>query len=302
MWSSVESVRTTVRKVLGVQGDAKRQYKNKSLYREPRMAGVDYFEDLPDGLTEFKDWEPCRVDGPIKPLILSDVHIPFHNPALKVALRHGKKEGCNAVILNGDIIDCHELSKFLKDPRKRVFGEEIRVLRMLMDAIRKEFGKSARIIYKLGNHEERYIHFLIRQAPVFLDIPEFDFKEIMRLDEYGVELVGEKRPIALGKLNVIHGHEYNFPIANPVNAARGFFLRAKSHCLGGHLHQSSQHSEKNIEGLVVSTWSTGCLCDLHPEYRPINSWNHGFAIVNVDKDGSFEVENFRIINGKPYRG
>ena len=50
----------------------------------------------------------------------------------------------------------------------------------------------------------------------------------------------------------------------------------------------------------MSTWSTGCLCDLHPDYRPLNNWNHGFAIVEVAKDGTFQVQNKTVINGTIY--
>jgi hypothetical protein len=45
-------------------------------------------------------------------------------------------------------------------------------------------------------------------------------------------------------------------------------------------------------------WSTGCLCDLTPEYARINRWNHGAAIVTVFDDGEYEVHNFRIAHGK----
>ena len=302
LFSGFNAAYSAVRGALGVHGNkCRREAADKSAFREPRGFTVDHFEDIPDGLTHYKDWESFQIPGPVKALVISDVHVPFHAAEpLRAALREGKRRGADTVILNGDLCDCHDVSDFLKDPRLKVFPEEIRVMRLILETIRQEFGK-ARIIYKLGNHEERYIRYLMRQAPILLDLPEFDFGEILRLKQYGVELVSDKRPIALGKLNVIHGHEYRFGISNPVNAARGFFLRSKAHCLGGHFHQTSQHSEKNIEELVVSTWSTGCLCDLHPDYSPINNWNHGFAFVEVDKGGGFQVHNFRIFDGKVYQ-
>jgi hypothetical protein len=44
----------------------------------------------------------------------------------------------------------------------------------------------------------------------------------------------------------------------------------------------------------------GCLCDLSPDYAIVNRWNHGFAIVDIDEDGSFEVHNHKIIDGRVY--
>jgi hypothetical protein len=48
------------------------------------------------------------------------------------------------------------------------------------------------------------------------------------------------------------------------------------------------------EGTVISTWSGGCLSDLHPHYNPINKYNHGFGIIRMGANG-FEVENIKII-------
>jgi len=290
LWPSYNAVYCGVRYVLGsIGGEHRKDIADTSQFREPRGFSVDYFEDIPDGIQEIKDWDLYRVNGPFKALVFSDVHIPFHDSALRVALRRGKDEGCNLVLMNGDIVDCHQLSKFLKDPRQRTFAEEIRTMRLLLDSLRKEFGKKARIIYKLGNHEERYIHFLIRQCPVFLDIPEFDFKEIMHLDKYGVELVSDHRPVTLGKLNVVHGHEYS--INSAVNPARGIFLRAKAHCMVSHLHKTSAHSDPTVEQTLISTWSIGCLChDEKTEVLTSNGWvpfpqlteNHSVAEFNRD--------------------
>jgi hypothetical protein len=49
-------------------------------------------------------------------------------------------------------------------------------------------------------------------------------------------------------------------------------------------------------------WSTGCLCDLTPQYARVNRWNHGMAFVEVANDGSFNVSNFRINKHGDIRG
>ena len=98
-----------------------------------------------------------------------------------------------------------------------------------------------------------------------------------------------------GKLPVLHGHEIR-NIQRTVNPARGLFLRAKSWAACSHCHTTSEHTTRDINGQVITTWSFGCLCDLQPEYNPFgNDWNWGFALVNVNDDGGFEVENKRIM-------
>jgi hypothetical protein len=138
------------------------------------------------------------------------------------------------------------------------------------------------------------------KAPELLGVDRFEFKELFQLDKFGIELVEDKRVVKLGALNILHGHEYRFAISNPVNPARGLFLRCKAHAICGHFHQSSHHTEKTVEQKIIATWSTGCLCDLHPEYAPLNNWVHGFAFVESTSDGKFNVQNKVIRNGKVY--
>jgi hypothetical protein len=65
----------------------------------------------------------------------------------------------------------------------------------------------------------------------------------------------------------------------------------------GHNHQTSEHTESNMNGEITTTWSLGCLCELHPAYLPINKWNWGMALIDIDGQ-NFEVRNKRIHNGK----
>ncbi len=137
------------------------------------------------------------------------------------------------------------------------------------------------------------------KAPELLGVPDFEIKALLNLRDG--ELVKDKRPIRLGDLNVLHGHEYKYAISNPVNPARGMFLKAKAYVICGHFHQTSSHSARTVEQQNLGAWSTGCLCDIHPDYSPMNDWNHGFAFVEVFANGKFKVENkFISPDGKVY--
>lgn len=301
-WASLERCRCHIRYYLGVSGVANRESARNThshFIRPARKAG--WHDVIPEELVQLPDWKAFVIDGAHKALIISDIHVPFHDSAaLEVALEIGRKRKVSLIILDGDIADHYAISDYMRDPALRDFAGEIKAIRQLLAGLRRRFGKQCRIIYKHGNHEERFERYMRMKAPELLGVPEFSWESIFGLEEYGIELVGHKRPIRLGKLNVIHGHEYVFQISNPVNPARGFFMRAKTHVIGGHFHQTSNHSEKNLEQTVISTWSLGALCNLHPEYRPLNNWNHGFAFVETDKTGTFHVENLRVINGKVY--
>ena len=302
LWDSVEQARTYIRRMRGVQGKRNRKVStNKRHYRALKQPG-DPFGKLPEGRTEFDDWGSVQFDGPRRVLIVGDIHCPYHDQgALTLALNYGRDHGADTVLLNGDVLDCYAVSSWQKDPRERDFGGELAACRDMLSAIRSGFP-DALIVYKIGNHEERLERYYYCKAPELLGVAEFELSALLRFKDNDIRCVGEMRPIRLGRLNVVHGHEYRFAVSNPVNPGRGTFLRAFANTVCGHFHQRSMHSERSLEGKVISCWSHGCLCDLHPAYRPLNKWSHGFAFVEIAADGAFGgVENMLIKVGVIYR-
>ncbi|MFN9904203.1 MAG: metallophosphoesterase, partial [bacterium] len=84
---------------------------------------------------------------------MSDIHVPYHSiSALTAAFDLIQKEKPDTILLNGDLIDFYGLSRFMKDPRKRSVAHELKATNELLDVLSK-FG--AKIVYKLGNHDER---------------------------------------------------------------------------------------------------------------------------------------------------
>ena len=243
-------------------------------------------------------FEPFVFKGHKRVLILSDIHVPYHSiDAITAAIQYAKKSKPDALLLNGDTIDCHRLSRFIKDPKKRNFKLELDTFKSLFDVFEKEL--KCKIYFKIGNHEERYEHFLYEKAGELVGIEEFEFENIIKARARGIEIIGDKRPMKLNNLWGIHGHEYVGGISAPVNPARGLFLKAKVSTFQGHNHQTSEHTEPTLTGKMVTTWSLGCLSELHPAYMPLNKWNHGFAEVDLDSNGEdFEFNNKRIFKGK----
>ncbi len=240
-----------------------------------------------------------EVDRDSLCLVMGDIHIPYHSMSgLRAALDYGKKAEPDIVFLNGDTIDFHRLSRFQKDPRSRSAKKEIEKTNELLDAIDERFPK-ARKILKNGNHDERYENYVASCAPEIWGIVSeaASLDKLLELEDRGWEYVSEKRPVYLGKLTVLHGHEFPMSLIGPVNAARGLFLRTKASAMVNHHHQVSEHSEPDVRNKLITTWSVGCLCELHPAYARFNKWAHGFATVRMATSGDFEVKNFRINDG-----
>ncbi len=259
----------------------------------------------PDGYlpkSEERDFTPfvVNVSEDTRTGVLGDIHVPYHNgPALRTAIETCRKHEIQLLILNGDTLDFHKLSRFEKDIRKRSPKEEVDRANQLLDALDDYFPK-ARKIWKDGNHDERFGHHGMQHAPEFYDLvaEKASLDKLLELPERGWEYVTGKRPIYLGDLTLIHGHEYPTPVLGPVNAARGLFLRTKACAATNHHHVTSEHGEPTVRGQNITTWSFGCLCELHPEYARFNKWNHGFAEIDLAPGGAFQIHNRKIDHGR----
>jgi predicted phosphodiesterase len=275
----------------GTHGAKNRKTQKPTAPRPTRAAGE--ILAMPKSMAE--PWTPyvLKVTGPVG--ILSDVHVPYHSEvAVAAAVGHLKEQGLSGLLLNGDIADFYAISRYMKDPAKRDFKGELEAVRGFLGWLRQEFPDIP-IVYKAGNHEERFSHWLFQHAAEICDDHRMSLTAWLDLAKLDIELVEDQRPVMLGKLPVLHGHELPKGMAAPVNVARGAWMRTLSTCLVGHSHRTSNHAESDMWHKETACWSTGCLCDLRPEFSVINRWNHGFAVATVHKGGQFDVHNYRVM-------
>jgi len=295
VWNSVETIRGAIRGVKGKK-DILTHYADKSLYVQKTYDTNPY--KLPESDEQIR--EPYilpQANNNI--LLISDLHIPYHSiSAITAALDYGKQENVNTIIINGDLIDFYQMSRFEKDPRKRSAKFEFDATKAFLRVLRHEFPK-AQIYWLKGNHDVRYEHWLMAKAPEVFDDPYYKLEERLRLSEENIHLIGDKTLVKAGKLNIHHGHLFFRGFIAPVNSARGLFLRAKESTICGHVHKISEHTETNLSGHLTTCWSTGCLAELSPDYSPFaNNYAHGFAHIKVDAERNYSVKNYRILNGK----
>jgi predicted phosphodiesterase len=287
LFHSPENARSVVRVLTNAYGESKRNLK-KSI----RMEWNGF--KLPE--PETNDYSKYILDA-VDTIIFSDIHFPYYDEkSLTAAGKYAIKKRPKQIILNGDIIDCYHMSEFQKDPRKRSIKYELDLTREWLQQLRALFPDS-RIVYKNGNHCERYEKKILQRLPELIDLEWTTLEYALGLKQLGIEIVGNKKLMMAGNLNIGHGHEIGKGFIPPVNVARGFFLKTKSNFIGGHHHRTSEHMERDINNKIIGAWSTGCLCELHPEYMPINNWNHGFAEVEF-YGSDFSVKNLKIIEGK----
>ena len=294
-YESIESIRSVIRKYRGQHGEYKRRAtKYKELYKE--AGSLNPFK-LPDPVED--DFTPF-VMSTSRILVISDLHFPYHSvQAITSALKYGKEKDVNGILILGDLMDFAMISRHEREWRQRKPHEEFEMARSFLQVLRDEFPK-AMIVFKEGNHDERWEKWLYVKAPELFGDPEYTLETRLRLGELKIQIVKDRRPVQIGKLTMLHGHEMPGG-SGGVNPARSTFLKTISSVVVGHYHRTSSHVETSFSGDVISVQSIGCLCTLTPYYMRINKHNHGFAYIDHDiKTGEYRMENLKIIKGKVY--
>lgn len=281
--NDIEKIRAVVRYYRGAIGNKSRTLGKKEYVKPPVMPAT---------------WRQKRTPYYLSPglwAIFPDVHVPFHEPAaVESAVAYAKKNKVNGVFFPGDLQDCAAVS-YWTTGRKRDFDREIEATIDFLDFIKYEFPKQKKVVLP-GNHEYRLPRYYQTRAPELMGIPLAAMDKVLDFEARGFEYLEYNQLVYAGKLPILHGHEVR-RITSAVNPARGLFLKIRMWGMCGHCHKTSENSEKDLQGTLLTTWSVGCLCDLSPDYDPYtNGWNWGFALVNVEKDGHFEVENKRILS------
>lgn len=291
LFPTLEAARCSVRYVRGNSGKTQGR-KGRASHPKPNGKAGEY--KIPKSLTPKK--RIVRIpDG--KTLLLSDIHLPYHDvEALECALEHG--HDADNIILNGDTVDFYATSRWDTDPNHRDLTGELQAARQFLMHLRERFPV-ANIYFKIGNHEERWEKFLWRKAPELCGVPDFKMEKLLRFEDLDIQEIGGRQLTKAGGLWVLHGHEF-FNTFDPVNFARTLQVKTGVCTIAGHKHKSSQHSVKSMDGDTIACWSVGCLCDLEPDYMPVNQWNLGFAEI-THKGKKFDVNNYRIIDGEAYR-
>jgi hypothetical protein len=228
-------------------------------------------------------------------VVFGDLHIPYQDEkAVSLLIQSIQTIRPDALICAGDGFDFYQLSRFTKDPKRRLeLAKDRKVFVRVMREITAAAPKKARKIYLAGNHEARLQHFLSDNAPELHGLEEFEMATFLKLDELGWdyhENSDRRLPIVrLGDLSVTHGHRTNeYAHKWTMNDYGESVLVQHTHRLGSYFHTGTNGT---IEG-----WQNGHLFDEDKAtYTQIANWQKGFSVVTVENEtGWFRVEQVAI--------
>lgn len=108
-FKDAENIRVILRAIEGKRGGTNRT--RATHIREESRPYNPY--KLPS--SEERQWIPYRIEGVNKLGIMSDIHLPYHSiSAITCTIDYFLKSGIDGLLLNGDILDAFQLSRFVR--------------------------------------------------------------------------------------------------------------------------------------------------------------------------------------------
>lgn len=226
-----------------------------------------------------------------KTILAQDFHFPFQDLRL-IALFLGfvAREEPGQIILPGDILDCYKISRFDKDPNRKLDlqGEIDECYNFLVD-LREAAGPDCDIVYLEGNHEQRLRKYLWSKAPELASLNCLTVDGLLELDSLDIKY---QESIDIGKFHIYHG--------SLVRQEAGYTAKAefiKNGCSGmtGHTHRDAKYTRRNRGGHHV-WYENFCMCDLDAEYIDgIANWTQGWSVMTTVGTRQY-VEQIPVIN------
>ncbi len=224
---------------------------------------------------------------------LGDIHLPHADPvAVNMAVAFIKTQRPGTIHLLGDVGDYFSISRYDKDPMRRLnLQEELDAIRDWLAELR-EAAPRAKIIYSEGNHEFRLRRYLRSEAKALAGLRALSLEKLLDFDKLHIRFQSQDRPYRIGSLLFTHGQ---LVAKWSGQTARQHYEKFGCCVIHGHTHRLGAFYHRNIES-TFGCWENGCLCSLNPDYTTAPDWQHGFSVVWMNQD-RFHVEQVALIDG-----
>ncbi len=229
-------------------------------------------------------------------VVIGDLHAPYvDRAAFSVACQIIEEVRPGAVVLNGDILDCYQVSRYDQDPkRKNEFQKDLESCQgLLKDVSRAVLGTGCNIFYVEGNHEKRLETWKWKNSEVS-SLDDLTIPALLRLEGMGIRWVPERERLMCGDWLITHGS-----VCRQKAGATAQAMIDRFGCSGvsNHVHRLAQVSRSVWK--QEKTWiENGCLCSLDMEYLDLCDWQHGFTVLRRENTGEVWPELVTIRNGK----
>lgn len=221
-------------------------------------------------------------------VVFSDIHIPFHDEGfVSAAIECIKDMQPEALILNGDVIDCYSISRFNK-PLKTVtnFETEVGETKKFLKEIRKAIPK-AEIVYTEGNHEFRLKKVLADAAggeKQLISVLDYTMEQVLDLKSLNIKwadsgMVGESR-VQFADVKIGH---WDVARSKSGQSAQHLIERYAEKIVQGHVHRGALLYKRYSHGTVWGV-ENPCMTQIEDvDYCIDPNWFQGFTILREHK-------------------
>ncbi|HBT77054.1 MAG TPA: hypothetical protein DEB39_09040 [Planctomycetaceae bacterium] len=232
-------------------------------------------------------------------ICISDLHLPSHNvKAVKMVVDFIREQKPGRIHVLGDAIDMWTLSRFDKDPARRLnLQEELDAVRDWLRELR-DAAPHSQIIYSEGNHEYRLRKYLMSEAKALAGLRALSLDQLLDFQKLRIRFQTQDRPYRIGHLLFTHGQ---FVSRWSGMSAKRHFEQFGCCVIHGHTHRLGAFYHTDIND-CYGAWEVGCLSTLNPDYVTAPDWQNGFAVVHHSSK-YFSVELVAIIRDQfAFRG
>lgn len=237
-------------------------------------------------------------------LVGSDFHDIECDPfILSVFIDTAKRVQPDVIVLNGDVFDLYEASRYTIDFRKIKIVERFEYVKKNIFAPLRKACPNAQIDLIAGNHEFRLMTLLSERTPamkvILSDVMGLTLADVFGLDEYEINLVCKvdlaawSVPDINGELKENYKVYYNCFVASHFKDL-DFGISGSS----GHTHRPEVITFANVPMGKLSWTTTGCMAQTKAEYvSGMDKWTNSFALFHVDTKTKFVAPEHFIIPG-----
>jgi hypothetical protein len=222
-------------------------------------------------------------------VILADPHAPYHNPwALELARKFLASFLPDILIVAGDLVDFHGLSRFDRDPKRRMNTDlDVAAGGQWLDAVADPLPGHAKKVFLEGNHDDRLRRFVWDKVPELAGLPGLSLPALLELERRQWDFIPYHNTVPESGapgfyrdgILVVHG----FMARKWSGAtARAHWERFGGNGIVGHCHRLGvfQHRFFGEDGQNI-WYEAGCMCSLEPGYEPGPDWQNGFVAGRV---------------------
>lgn len=227
---------------------------------------------------------------------MSDFHVPYHDVALvDSALALLKKVKPHRVVLNGDINDFFQLSRFnVNKERMEELQEEIDEGVELRKRIRA-VCPNAHLVENEGNHDSRIKTYVKLNAQALGSLRVLEPANLFHWSELEIDSFPGAGFRQRRNFLIKHG---SYVRQDVPATAKVELQHAGISGVSGHTHRLGTYRKV---GYDPKQWTEqGCLCRLDPDYvTGVPNWTHGMVIAQFStRSDAFVVDEIQTIDGR----